>query len=81
VQGIRLDEQTLEVQLTLNLIQHSPFVVFTRGIGGLANRHTQLRHLEGHPGNVDAVGRRPYADPPLEMGSIDPLMALPSQTI
>jgi hypothetical protein len=42
VQGNRLDEQTLAVQLTQKLFQHSPFVVFTRGMAGLANRHTEL---------------------------------------
>ena len=31
-------------------------------------------------GNVDAVVRRPYADPPLEMGWIEPSIVLPSQT-
>jgi hypothetical protein len=39
------------VQLTQELFEHSPLVVFTRDIAGLTNRHTQLRRIEGHMGN------------------------------
>jgi hypothetical protein len=47
----------LEVQLTEQIFKNGPFVVFTRGIAGLANRHTQLRRVEGHMRNE----RRPPA--------------------
>jgi hypothetical protein len=51
VQGICLDEQPMEVLLTQELFEPSPLVVFTSGIAGLTNRHTQLRRIEGHMGN------------------------------
>jgi hypothetical protein len=80
MQGIRLDQNTLKIQLAKELPQHRSFVVIPGGVAGLADRHAQCRGVERHLGNVDAVGRRPYADPSPAVGSIEPLKVLPSQT-
>jgi len=45
-----------------------------------AVRNAQSSRVERHLGNLDAVGRRPYADPPPAVGSIEPRSVLPSHT-
>jgi len=42
VQGICLNQQALEIQLAPQFFEQSALMVFTRGIAGLANRHTEL---------------------------------------
>jgi hypothetical protein len=54
-------------------------MVFAGGVAGLADRHTQSGRIQRDLGNVDAVGRRPYADPPPAVGSMEPRRVLPSQ--
>jgi hypothetical protein len=71
MQGIRLDDETLEVQLNQKLFPLSPFVVIPRSMAGLANRHTQLRRVDGHMGNA----RRP----PSGDGFYRPAYDFPSQ--
>ncbi len=51
MQGIRLDEQALEIQLAQQLFEHSPLMVFPGGIAGLADRQTQRRRVERYLGN------------------------------
>jgi hypothetical protein len=41
VQGIRLDQYALEIQLVQRLLENCSLVVFTGGVAGLADRHTQ----------------------------------------
>ena len=81
MQGIRLDQHTLEIQLTEQLLENCPLVVLARVIAGLADCHVQGGGVDRHLGNVDTVGRRPYVDPPPAVGAIEPLNVLPSHTI
>ena len=80
MERVRLDQDTLEVQLAEELAQHCPLMVAGCGVAGLADRHTEGGRIQRHLGNVDAVGRRPYAEPPPAVGSIEPLKVLPSPT-
>ena len=79
VQGIRLDQHPFQIQLAEELPQHGPIMVFAGGVAGLTNRYAQGYRVQRHLGNVDAVCRRPYADPAPEVGSKEPRSDLPSQ--
>ena len=41
MQGIRLNEYALKIQLAKELPQHRPFVVLPGGVAGLTDGHTQ----------------------------------------
>ena len=96
MQGIRLDQNALEIQLSEKLLllrrslglEHRPLVVLAGGVAGLAvalsfcvaDGQPQGSQIQRNLGNVDVVGRRPYAEPPPAVGSIEPLKVLPSHT-
>ncbi len=80
MERVRLDQHAAQIQLAEQLPQHRPLVIFASGVAGLADRHTEGSRIQRDLGNVDAVGRRPYAEPPPAVGKIDPRKALPSHT-
>ncbi|MCS5697519.1 hypothetical protein NZK32_00460 [Cyanobium sp. FGCU-52] len=41
MEGIRLDQHTLEIQLAEQLPEHRLLMVFSGGVTGLADRHAQ----------------------------------------
>lgn len=51
VQGIRLDQHPLQVELAQQLFQHRPLVVLTGGVAGMGDRHTQGGRIQRHLGN------------------------------
>jgi hypothetical protein len=51
VQGVRLDEQALEIQLAKQRFRHSPFMVLSSGVAGLADGHPHCRRVDGGMGN------------------------------
>lgn len=51
MQGIRLEEQALQIQLAQQLFEHSPFMVFPGGIARLADRQAQRRRVARYLGN------------------------------
>jgi hypothetical protein len=51
MQCIRLDQYAFEIQFSAELAQHRPFVGFTGGLAGLADRHTEGGRIERHLGN------------------------------
>ena len=59
MEGIRLDQHALKIQLTQQLLEDSSFVVGARGVAGLGDRHAQgcgvQRHL-GNEGGTAATG-------------------------
>ena len=79
MQRICLDQNALKSQLSKELFEHRPLVVLAGGVAGLADRNAQGCRIQRYLGNVDAVGRRPQAEPPPAVGSIEPLKVLPSQ--
>ena len=46
MEGIRLDQHTLKVELTEQLFEHRPLMVFAGGVAGLADRHTEGGRLQ-----------------------------------
>ena len=71
MERICLNQNALEIQLAEELFEHRPLVV-------LAGGYAQSDGAERHLGNVDAVGRRPYAEPAPAVGWVEPLRVLPS---
>ncbi len=60
MQGIRLDQHTLQIQLAEELLEHSPLMVFARGIAGLSDRHAKGGGVQrdlGNEGRTAAAGR------------------------
>jgi hypothetical protein len=51
VQGIRLDQHALKIQLAEQLLEHGPLVVLAGGVAGLADRHAQGCRIQRHLGN------------------------------
>jgi hypothetical protein len=51
MEGIRLDQHTLEIQLAEQLPEHRPLMVFSGGVTGLADRHAQGGRIQRHLGN------------------------------
>ena len=51
MQGIRLDQHALKIQLAKELPQHRSLVVLTGGLAGLTDRHAQGCRVERHLGN------------------------------
>ena len=51
MQGIRLDQNALKIQLAKELPQHRPFVVLPGGVAGLADRYAQGCRVQRHLGN------------------------------
>jgi hypothetical protein len=41
MEGIRLDQHTVKIQLSEELPQHLSLLVFADGVAGLADRHSQ----------------------------------------
>ena len=69
-----LDQNATQIQLTKQLLQlrrslrleHVPPMVLAGGVAGLGDRQSESSGVEYHLSNLDAVGRRPYAEPPPE---------------
>ncbi len=70
---VRLAEHALEIQLAKQLAQHRPLVVFAGGIAGPTDRHTEADEY--------SVTWAMNAEQPPAVGSIEPLMLLPSHAI
>ena len=51
MERVRLDENTLQIQLTEQLPQHRPLVVFAGGVAGLADGHTEGSRIQRDLGN------------------------------
>lgn len=51
MERIRLDEHTLEIELTKQLLEYSSFAVLAGRVAGLSDRHTQGGGVERHLGN------------------------------
>ena len=51
MQGIRMDQHALQIQLAKELPQHCQLVDITSGVAGLSDRHTQGCRVERHLGN------------------------------
>jgi len=51
VQGICLNQHSIQIQLTEKLPLHRPFVVFAGGVAGLADRHARGGGVERHLGD------------------------------
>ncbi len=80
MERVRFDEHAAQIQLAEQLPQHRPLVVFAGGVAGLADGQTEGGQIQRDLGNVNADGRRPYAEPPPVVGTIDPRKVLPSHT-
>ena len=74
------NQNGLEIQLTDKLSEHRPLEVPLCGIAALAYCHANGGGIKRNLGNVDVVGRRPIAEPPLAVGSIEPPNVLPLHT-
>ncbi len=72
MQGIRLDQHTLQIQLAKELPQHHLLVVLTGGVAGLTDRHAQGCRDQRVLGNARGA--------PPTVGSIDTRKVLPSHT-
>ena len=85
---ICLDQHTTQIQLRKQLLllrrslrlEHGPLMVLPCGVACLGDRQTESSGVERHLGNVDAVGRRPYTEPPPAVDTIEPRKVLPSHT-
>jgi len=51
MQGIRLDQNALKIQLAKKLPQHRPFVVLPGGVAGLTDGHAQGGGVQRDLGN------------------------------
>jgi len=51
MQGIRLDQHALQIQLAKELPQHRPLVVPTGGVAALADGYAQCSGVQRHLGN------------------------------
>lgn len=80
VERIRLDQHTLKIQLAEELLEFRVLVSLVGRVAALSDGQAQRRRVQRHLGNVDAVGRRPQAEPPAAVASIEPRSVLPSHT-
>ena len=51
MERVRLDENALQIQLTEQLPQHRPLVVFAGGLAGLADCYTEGNRIQRDLGN------------------------------
>jgi hypothetical protein len=51
MQGIRLYQHALQIQLAEEVPQHGPLMVLAGGVAGLADRHAQGCRVQRHLGN------------------------------